>query len=1012
MLRLVKDKIYKRFCPLLVIEGACMAERETRDGIHGFTLVSKKDLPEQNGTGSLFKHDATGFEIYKIANADPENVFGFVFKTPPKNSYGTPHIIEHSVLAGSRSYPTKDPFLELMKGSANTFLNAMTYPDKTIYPAASPLKKDFYNLFSVYADAVFFPLLRKETFKQEGIRVTLDPKGELSYDGIVFNEMKGAYSDHDSIVAEHSIRSLFPDTPYGFDSGGDPTEIINLTYEQFTGFHAEFYHPSNGRLYLYGDIPIDELLQFLEDGYLKEFTAIKLNHAVADPKVWAAPVKSEYTSPLLKGESPKGKSTITINSVVCSIHDPLDVMTLELLVEILLGNPGAPLYKAIIESGLGSDIASVSGMDSDFKNVVFTVGIRGTDPQRREAFEKLIKDEYQVLLKDGISSELIDQAIHRIEFQHREIRGGIPTGLRVMTRVVRGWLHGLAPEDTLLFEPVMTRLKYLITNCCETGGYLENWIKEHLLNNPHTSVVTVTPHKDHNRLFDEELQKRLNLLSSKMNKKEQRLHTEEQKKFLAFQTTADAPEELAKIPRLTREDLPLEISKFPVTEDTIDGLPCYTQNMFTNGISYLDLIFDVAGIPKELEQLLPLFSRLIYMTGIPGHSYDEVSRMLAGITGGFSCRLEAATDEPKKLLIFRMKMLGEENEQALDLVRKILLTSELWNVKRIKDILLEQRSDFTQSIIPAGSQYAALRASAQISRAAALEDSWKGFGQWFFNNEIDVEDEEAILAIARSMGEIRDRVIVKNRLLINLTCEENSLELFKQQVHHLLHEFPTGSPLSSKKGKKETPVVEDDTPRFYGETFIIPAHVAYTAQAFPASPFGDPRQVYESILTHILRTNHFWEAIRVVGGAYGASASIDVIEHMGTFSSYRDPRVSLTLADYKKSLESIAAGEINAEKVELSVIAIVGKDVRNMSPSEMSFIGFRRLIYGITDALREERRELMLSADTEAIINAAKRLLSALEREQSVVVLCSQDLYEKEKTLLPHGMQKAQNLPL
>ncbi len=989
-----------------------MAELEIGDGIHGFTLVAKRDLPEQHGVGLLFKHSATGFEIYKIANDDPENVFGFIFKTPPKNSCGTPHIIEHSVLAGSRSYPTKDPFLELMKGSANTFLNAMTYPDKTVYPAASPLKKDFYNLFSVYADAVFFPLLRKETFKQEGIRVTMDPKGELSYDGIVFNEMKGAYSDHDSIVAEHSIRSLFPDTPYGFDSGGDPAEIINLTYEQFTGFHAEFYHPSNGRLYLYGDIPIEELLQFLEDGYLKEFTGIKLNHAVVDPKTWTAPVINEYTSPLLEGESPQGKSTITINSVVCSIHDPLDVMTLELLVEILLGNPGAPLYKAIIESGLGSDIASVSGMDSDFKNVVYTVGIRGTDPQKREMFVDLIKGEYERLLKNGIPSELIEQAIHRIEFQHREIRGGIPTGLRVMTRVVRGWLHGLAPEDTLLFEPVMGRLKELITNCCETGGYLENWIEEHLLDNPHTSIVTVTPDKDHNRRFDEEFKKRLDLLQNKMNKKDQRLRAESQKQFLAFQTDEESSEDLAKIPRLSREDLPLQISRLSVNEDSIDGIPCYTQSLFTNGISYLDLVFNVAELPEELEQLLPLFSRLIYMTGIPGHSYDEVSRMLAGITGGFSCRLEAATDEPKKLLIFRMKMLSEENEQALELIRKILLTSELWNVKRIRDVILEQRSDFAQSIIPSGSQYAALRAGAKISSATALEDSWKGLGQWFFNNEIDVDDEQSILAIASSMGEIRERVIVKNRLNINMTGEEGVLSIFKQQVHHLIHDFPTGSPLSGKRSSSLTETLENEESRLTGETFIIPAHVAYTAQAFQASSFGEPKQIHESILTHILRTNHFWESIRVVGGAYGASASIDVIEHIGTFSSYRDPRVSLTFADYKKGLESIAAGEIDADKLELSVIAIVGKDVRNMSPSEKSFIGFRRLLYGITDSMREERRELMLSANTKDIILAAKRLLKSLEKEQSLVVLCSQDMYDKERSQLPDGMKEAVKLPL
>ncbi len=987
-----------------------MSGLNTGDDLHGFTLVSKKELPEQHGTGYLFRHDATGLELYKIANDDPENVFGFIFKTPPKNSSGTPHIIEHSVLAGSRRYPTKDPFLELMKGSANTFLNAMTYPDKTLYPAASPVKKDFYNLLSVYADAVFFPLLRKGTFKQEGIRVTQDQKGNFSYDGIVFNEMKGSYSDHDSIVAEHSIRSLFPDTPYGYDSGGDPLEIVNLTYEQFTGFHAEFYHPSNGKVYLYGDIPVEEQLLFLEEGYLKEFTAIKLNHAVPDPKPWDKPVRYEYTSPLLEEESPEGKSTITINSVVCSIQDPLDVMTMELLVEILLGNPGAPLYKAIIESGLGSDIASISGMDSDFRNIVFTVGIRGTDPEQREAFEALIQNELERLSAEGIPGELIDQAIHRIEFQQREIRGGIPEGLRVMTRLVRGWLHGLAPEDTLVFEPVMHRLKDLIASCREPAGYLEQWITDHILANPHRSVVTVTPAKDHNRAFEQELKKRLDAMVGKLSKKELKSLAQEQRLFEEFQQAEEAPEDLAKIPRLIRDDLPLEISRLELVEDEIDSIPCFRQVMFTNGVSYLDLVFDVGGLPEELMELLPLFSRLIYMTGIPGHSYDEVSRMLAGITGGFSCRLEAVSDLPKRLLICRVKMLTEDVEEALSLVSRILLTAELQDVKRIRDILLEQRSDFATSIIPSGSHYASLRAAAAMSPAAAQEDAWKGFGQWFFNTGIDLKDDEAMLRIADSLGEIRDHIIVKARMTLNLTCEEEYVETFKGQIGNMVRDFPGGT-----SSEEAIPAAEGETENespFIGETFLIPAHVSFTAQVIPASPFGTAQQVHESVLTHILRTSLFWDSIRVVGGAYGASASVDIMEHIASFSSYRDPRLAKTLADYRSGLVKIAEGAVDDELVELSVIALVGKDVRPLSPSEKSMIGFRRRIYGVTDELREQRREQLLAADGQSIMLAAKRLLNRMDELSSVVLLCSQDMLDKDRGDLPEVLLEGKKLPL
>ena len=987
-----------------------MGDLSIGDTIHGFTLISKTKLPEQNGVGLRFRHDATDMDIYQVANDDPENFFSFIFKTPPKNNSGTPHVIEHSVLSGSRKYRTKDPFLSLMKGSANTFLNAMTYPDKTVYPAASPIKKDYFNLLSVYADAVFFPLLRKETFKQEGIRLSMDPKGNLSYDGIVFNEMKGAYSDHDSIVAEHSTRSLFPDTAYGYDSGGDPQEIINLTYEEFKGFHAEFYHPTNCRLFLYGDIPIEEQLQFLQVNFLKDFTAVKLTHDVQEPKPWKKPVYHEFTTPLNAGEPAKGKSTITINWVACSIKDPLDVLTLELLTEALLGNPGAPLYKAIIESGLGSDISSISGMDSDFKDVVFSLGIRGTDPDKRDAFEHRMRKELTHLVQQGIPKEIIRQAVKRIEFQQREIRGGIPTGLRVMSRMVRGWLHGLAPEDTLLFEPVMKRLKTLITGSVDRRGFLENWIDEHLLKNPHRSVVVVRPDTKHASKVEEKLAKHLSVLQKKLTKKELRVIGEEQKQFLTFQQRKDKSEDLEKIPLLTREDLPLQISRLHVNTCSVNTITCYEQKIFTHGIVYIDLAFDLGDVDSQLLDLMPLFSRLIYMTGIPGFSYDLVSRMLAEKTGGFSSRLEVSSNPLQRHLVFRVKMLQEDVHEALDLIRKVLLTSELWDVKRIRDIILEQRSDFSTSIIPSGSAYAVLRAASKISNAAMQDDRWKGLGQWDLLNSIDETDDQILLDIASQLGKIRDMVLVRNRLVINLTCDEEAIACVRREVRLMTDELPLGDRVNSNDNRE--PLLPDVDAVQIGETFLIPSQVAYTALVCNADPFGTSEQTAQSILTHILKTNQFWEAIRVLGGAYGVSASIDLLEGTCQFTSYRDPRIVDTFADYQNALESISSGTLADELVELSVISLVGKDVRPMTPGEKSYIGFKRMLYGISDDIRERRREQLLSATRADVIRAAQLLLQYLDKQRSIVVLSSQEMYMKDRERLPKCLQEASILPL
>ncbi|MCF7941071.1 MAG: insulinase family protein [Spirochaetia bacterium] len=984
-----------------------MDELAIGDTLHGFTLISKTDLPEQHGTGLRFRHDATGLDLFQVANDDPENLFSFIFKTPPRNNAGTPHIIEHSVLAGSKKYPVKDPFLSLMKGSAHTFLNAMTYPDKTVYPVASPLKKDYYHMLSVYADAVFFPLLRKETFKQEGIRITVDPKGALSYDGIVFNEMKGAYSDHDSIVSEHSVRSLFPDTAYGFDSGGDPKEIPKLTYDGFKGFHAEFYHPSNCRVFLYGDIPIEEQLQFLQSQYLKDFTAIKFCHEVNDPKPWDKPVYQEFTTPLNDGESTQAKSTITMNWAACSILDPLDVMTLEVLTEALLGNPGAPLYKAIIDSGLGTDISSISGMDSDFKQVVFSLGIRGTDPDKREVFEQLMRGELSSLVKQGISAELVFQAIKRIEFQQREIRGGIPTGLRVMSRAARGWLHGMTPEATLVFTPVMERLKAVIAADESPKGYLSQWIRTHLLENRHCSVVVVRPDAAHSAAVEDELAAQLAAIQKKMTKKELKLLADEQQRFLDFQRRPDAAEDVARIPRLTREDLPPEISTIDVERTAVDSVPCYQQRLFTNGIVYLDMAFDLSDLPAAAYDYLPLFSRLLYMTGIPGFSYDRLSRLLAEKTGSFHITLDVGTPEVQRHLIVRTKMLKEDVREAVDLIRKVLLTSELWDLKRIRDIIREQRSDFSTSVIPSGSSYAMLRASSRICPASLQEDRWKGLGQWHVLNMIDDEDEKALLELAKTFDELRDTILVKNRLTLNVSCDESVLEEVKEDLRLFTDELPAGYEAASEAG-----VSFDLPPVSSGEVFLVPSQVAYTALVCKSDVFGSPEQTAQSILAHMLSTKQLWDAIRVLGGAYGASASVDVIEGLFMFSSYRDPRIADTYIDFQQALQAVSSGELDSESVELSVISLVGKDMRPMSPGEKSYIGFKRELYGITDEIRRKRRAQLLAAGRDDIIEAARLLHEYMTQRQSLAVLCSQDMYMKDKKRLPACLNEVSVLPL
>jgi presequence protease len=974
--------------------------------LHGFTVVSQIDLPEYNGTGIRLNHNATGLDLFHIHNDDPENFFAYIFKTPPKNNNGTAHILEHSVLAGSRKYPVKDPFLELMKGSAQTFLNAFTFPDKTVYPAASPIKKDFFNLFDVFGDAVFFPLLKKEVFQQEGIRIVCGPKGQISFDGIVFNEMRGAYSDHDSIIADKSFRSLFPDTPYGMDSGGAPSDIVNLSYEEFRGFHAEYYHPSNCRIFMYGDIPTEEHLQFLEEKFLHEFTAIKTDSAIPDPRPWKKPESFTFNGPGMETEMEMEGSggSAVINWIAGSSTNPIEIMTLEVLTETLLGNPGAPLYQAIIESGLGMDISSMSGMEADFREIVFSVGIKGIVPENVIDFENTVLQCLEKLVKEGIPEKTISSAVKRIEFSHRELRGGIPTGLRAMSRSLRGWLHGAAPEDTMIFNSVMDRVKQ---NLEEDGLYLETFITKHLIQNLHRSLVTVIPKKDYIKQQTAQIRKASREIEGKIktNKKNLKYIQDDQKRLKIYHDQIETEESLKCIPGLSVNDMPGEVKTIVTQNITMKGIPGYRHTFFTNGIVYIDFICDVSGLTPEETMLLPLFSRLIYMTGIPGYSYNEVSQLLAEKTGGFYAFLDTGTPIESKSasrhLFFRCKVLENETEAALDLVLDILNNSELWDKKRINDIIQEQISDFSSEIIPSGNAFASLRASSRMREVSAIEEHWRGIEQLLHIQSLrDISNDE-LRNIGDGLGSIRQKVLLQNRLTYNLTADESFQESLGQLAGGFFSAFKAGSTADSiSTDSIESAVSLINTVPF--ETFITSSDVAFNAIVLPAPRVYEPGQSAYTILSHILTTNFLWEKIRVHGGAYGAHAEVNLLEGLFTMSSYRDPRIAGTYMDFTASLQSMANGDFNASLVEKSVISLISRDLKPLTPREKSMLGFRRNTFGISDDLRQKRREEFFAMTKETISHAAGTLLAAYESGGSACVTISgQDIIDANLKKFP-----------
>ncbi|MCK5674875.1 MAG: insulinase family protein [Spirochaetales bacterium] len=978
------------------------------DIMHGFTLVSVSDQKEYKGKGYTFKHNKTGLELFHLHNDDTENLFSFSFKTPAYDNSGVAHILEHSVLSGSKRYPVKDPFMALMKGSMNTFLNAMTYPDKTVYPAASPVEKDYFNMMSVYADAVFFPLLKKEVFHQEGHRLEFDEDGNLKIVGIVFNEMKGAYSDHDSIVGEWCYRSLLPDTQYFYDSGGEPEAIPDLSYEQFKQYHETYYHPSNCKVFLYGNIPSEKQLQFLEEDFLNTFEYKEVNTKISEQSRWHKPSYMELTSPLTENEDSKNKSTIVVNWLMNNVGNPLDLLSLEVLSEILLSNTGSPLYKTVVDSGLGEDLSPVSGLETDLRELIFSVGIRGTDPDKKESFEKLIEDELTLLSEKGLLSDSVKGALKRVEFRSREIKGGAPFGLRLMGKSLRGWLHGHTPETTLEFTKWMEQLKDSVKN---DSRYFEKLIKKLFLDNKHRTTIIVRPDVDHIKRQEETLKSRINKITSIVDENRDVQIREENSALHDFQDTPDSDEDTSKIPSLSMDDLPDDITYIDTSFSSIGNIPVYSHDLFTNGIDYVDFSFEIKGLSEEESKYLPLFTKMITTGSLPDIPYDEVARLLTLNTGGFGSFIESAVvhpnrDQIKDFIFFRVKFLENDYKKALDLIFRLFIESSISEEKRLKDVLIEMRNDYISAIIPSGNAFANLRASSRLSETLRREERWRGIDQLLFLNDLNGNlDSGSIKKIGKILETIRSRVLGSQMLSLNVSASGTEISKVKEYLETILMKFPTGSKLSVNPDQSIASEFRNQ------EALVIPSPVSYLAQAFRSSLIESKEYGSELLLSHILRTDYLWENVRMKGGAYGASASANGMEGIFSFSSYRDPNIEKTIAAFREGLELLAKDSTKEDIITKAIITIVGKDMRPQSPGEKSIIGFIRKLYNITDEMRKTRRESIMEVDSDLLKTAAARLLMEIPNS-SLVVLAGRENLDTASKSLKDIMVNSINLPL
>lgn len=998
------------------------------DVLAGFILVSIDDLPDYNGTGYLFRHELTGMEVYQVVNDDTELFFAYAFRTPPYNDNGVAHIIEHSVLAGSKKYPVRDPFMSLLKGSTNTFMNAMTYADRTVYPAASPLRKDFDNLFDVYTDAVFDPLLREETFWQEGIRLVPAEDGTLHYEGVVFNEMLGDGADHDSIVGRYSVRSLFPDTPYTYESGGDPVQITKLDYSQFKAFYAKHYHPSNCRLFIYGALEPGVRLDFLESEYLGRYSNLGGVGPSPLAEEWKCPRQLVVTSPCessdVSGADHANQASVTLSWATTQGEDPLELTTLSTLVDILLGNPGAPLYKAIIESHIGTDLSPESGMSADFRQMPFVVGYKGIAPERAEEAEKFLLHTLRNLSLEGIPRGEVEAALKRQEFRQQEIAGGLPNGFRAMSRAMRGWVQGKAPSVTISTGEPLTRLRELVEASYEKAasdpslGYFERWIATNIVENPHRCLLTVVPDTEHVSRQKNQLEKQLEKLRTDMDKKQFKRLQEKYQRFVDFENAGDSPEAEATVPYLDLSDLPRAIKTIAQHETTVSGRPVWVQPQFTNGIVYTDISISLDDLDERQMLLMPLYTRLIQMTGMAELDYSQVAMRIRNLTGGFVIYLESGTTmrkgtsgrEGATMLMIRMKTLERDLDEALRFAGELLRTGNVDDGERLVAALTDIKTEYAGSVMYSGNSYATLRATSGFNPMLEQGEAISGLYQWLFLERQNGDDKATVDDLTSRLLDLRRLLSDQSRITVHVTADASMADLMAEHCAEFLDGFPASGELLLPRSRNFA--VQELSLADSTELFRIPSTVSYTALATSSAEPGTPLQTAQVVLGNILSGNGLWERVRGKGGAYGVECHADVLEQVFSFSSYRDPRIAGTFADYRAVLEQAAAEPFDEKTVDNALISLIGQDLRPVAPQERAILGFRRILYSISDEFRANRREQMLRVDASELVAAAAALVEAFDGKQARVVLAGQELLTKESRLMPPLVRDAVRLPL
>lgn len=962
--------------------------------LQAYEVQKEEDLKGIKAKGYLLRHRKSGARVVYIENDDNNKVFSIGFRTPPSDSTGVPHIMEHSVLCGSRNFPAKDPFVELVKGSLNTFLNAMTYPDKTVYPVASCNDQDFQNLMHVYMDAVFYPNIyeHEEIFRQEGWSYQLDSaEDKLKYNGVVYNEMKGAFSSPEGVLDRVILNTLFPDTSYANESGGDPEVIPELTYEQFLDFHRKYYHPSNSYIYLYGDMDIEEKLHWLDQEYLGKYDREPVDSRIRFQEPFAEMQEKVIPYSIASEESEEDNTYLSYNKVVGTSLDKELYLAFQILDYALLSAPGAPLKKALTDAGIGKDI--MGSYDNGIYQPIFSVIAKNANEEQKEEFIQVIEDVLRASVKNGIDTKAIEAGINYYEFRYREADfGNYPKGLMYGLQMMDSWLYD--EEKPFIHIEALDTFEFLKKQI--GTGYYEELIQKYLLDNPHGAIVIVTPEKGRTARMEAELEEKLQKYKESLTAEEVEAFVQKTQALEAYQSEPESEENLEKIPVLKREDISREIEPIINEEMTLAGVPVIFHEIETNGIGYVDVLFDMSLVEEQDLPYVGILQSVLGIIDTKRYDYGTLFNEINVNTGGISTSLELYNDVTnirekafKATFEIKGKALYGKLPVAFDMMREILMESKLNDGKRIREILAMLKSRLLMKFQSSGHVTAVLRAQSYASPAAKLKDMTNGIAFYETVSYMEEHFEEEKEKLSEKLIDLSKKLFCGDNMMLSYTAAREGLEGLEEMVEKLKNSLHTRTAEEDKRC-----VIHCEKKN---EGFKTASKVQYVAKAGNFIDLGVAYTGALQILKVIMSYDYLWQNIRVKGGAYGCMSNFNRIGE-GYFVSYRDPNLKRTLDVYDGVVDYLKNFTVSERDMTKYIIGTMSGIDQPMTPASKGERSMNLYMNKVSAEMIREERNQILDAEQDDI-RALYKVAEAVLQADQMCVIGGEDKIEEEKEL-------------